>query len=392
MPAAVVESSLTPDVLNDHHNFDISEDTYDAQFAPLIRDLYKFGITDPSSVRFDPNRHILFTDDYFEKTKRYTLEELQIDNSRQEPISNIGVSEPFPLFTDEAVAILRWEVLQKDVITKYGRIRSLSKSKDSKGQSFVVGEYSEYAKFTYEAWSHPKILEIISKMAGVELIQMFNHVHANTNISIRTPGMKLLDEDIAATQDEDKVIGITPWHFDSPQFVCVLMLSDTSKMIGGETSLVKGDGEIARVEGPKQGWANVLQGRIIKHIAPRPAGEYSERITQVSSFRPVDPLLDNCVMTTVKPGQYVASRYNEYYKDWMNYRLEVLSKRIDILKKNITASIDKGESFDQISTINFMQNKIVNYAEHTWQEFEVVDDGVVDKPSSYNAKPSIWFK
>lgn len=49
--------------------------------------------------------------------------------------------------------------------------------------------------------------------------------------------------------DEQPIVG---WHFDSYPFVCVLMLSDCTDMIGGETALRTGTGEILKVRGPQR--------------------------------------------------------------------------------------------------------------------------------------------
>ena len=43
---------------------------------------------------------------------------------------------------------------------------------------------------------------------------------------------------------------IVDWHTDSYPFVCVVMLSDCTKMIGGETALRTSTGEIMMVRGP----------------------------------------------------------------------------------------------------------------------------------------------
>ncbi|CCH41205.1 hypothetical protein BN7_742 [Wickerhamomyces ciferrii] len=388
MAVAVLPQSLSQDVLNDNHKYDVPKDVYEEQLLPILQALLKFGITDPSTVKFDPAKHILFTDDYYTKTKRHTLEELGLKNLHQTPISPIGVSEPFPLFTQEAITIMRYELIQKDLIEHCGRVSSQSTTGDV--DLTIRGYTKKFAHFTHEAWTHPKTMEIINKMAGVELLHMFDYEIASANVSIRSEATKLIDQTPIDYDDPDKIPGIVSWHFDSPQFVCVLMMSDTTKMVGGETSLIKGDGKVAKVANPKQGWANVLQGRVVKHIAPKPSGEYDERITQVCSYRPADPMLDKCVMTTIKPAALSGTRYNEFYKDWMNYRLEVLSKRVDILKEQINTKIDKGERFDQIETINFIQKNIVEYAEHTWQEFEVVDDGIVEKPASYQVTKARW--
>ena len=49
-------------------------------------------------------------------------------------------------------------------------------------------------------------------------------------------------------EENDKPI--VDWHTDSYPFVCVTMLSDCSNMLGGETALRKGNGEIMKVRGP----------------------------------------------------------------------------------------------------------------------------------------------
>jgi len=387
MPVLVLPNSLTPNVLHDNHDYDIPEDLYEQHVVPLLKELSKFGIEDPSSVPFEPSKHIAFTDEYFYKTKKLRLQDLGITETHQNPISPVGVSDPFPLFTDEAIAIMRWEVFQKDCFLECGRVADQSTTGDV--DVYVRGFAKKYAPFTYEAWNHPRTMEIMSKMSEVELEHMFDYEVAHSNISIKQPTTKILDSNLEC-DDPTQIPAIVSWHYDSPQFVCVLMMSETDQMIGGETSLLMGDGKVAKVENPKKGWANVLQGRIIRHVAPKPRGDYTERITQVSSFRPKDPMTDRCVLTTVKPSKSSGTRYNDFYRDWMNYRLDIMQKRIEVLRNQVNETIDKGELFNQIETINFIQNNIVEYAEHTWQEFEVVDDGIVQKPSSYKVVQARW--
>ncbi|GMF90746.1 unnamed protein product [[Candida] boidinii] len=48
----------------------------------------------------------------------------------------------------------------------------------------------------------------------------------------------------------DDIPAIIGWHNDSYPFVCVLMLSDTTYMIGGETLLKTGSGKIIPTPGP----------------------------------------------------------------------------------------------------------------------------------------------
>jgi len=59
------------------------------------------------------------------------------------------------------------------------------------------------------------------------------------------------DEGIAGCpwEDDKPVVG---WHNDSYPFVCVLMLSDCTGMVGGETALRTGNGDILKVRGPQR--------------------------------------------------------------------------------------------------------------------------------------------
>ena len=48
-------------------------------------------------------------------------------------------------------------------------------------------------------------------------------------------------------EDDSPVVG---WHTDSYPFVCVLMLSDCTNMVGGETALRTPNGQVMKVRGP----------------------------------------------------------------------------------------------------------------------------------------------
>lgn len=58
------------------------------------------------------------------------------------------------------------------------------------------------------------------------------------------------DEGVAGCPYEDEK-PIVDWHTDSYPFVCVTMLSDCREMVGGETALRKGNGDIVKVRGPQ---------------------------------------------------------------------------------------------------------------------------------------------
>ncbi|ONH68056.1 hypothetical protein BON22_2121 [Cyberlindnera fabianii] len=387
MPAPIfTEKALSDDVLNDNLNYMPSDEVWEQSVKPLLQEFLDMGI-DPNT-KFDPDRHILFTDDYFAKTQRKTLAQLGCKETHQEPISEIGVSEPFPLFTDECIALMRWEVFQEQTFKKWARLSSTSTTGDK--DLYMRGYALEESSFTKDAWTHPRVQAIVDQMSGVHLVPQFDYEIGNINISLRQPDTTILGVNSDKNQAPKEMPGIVSWHYDSPQFVCVLMLSDTTNMIGGETALATGDGRVVRAEGPKRGWATILQGRVLKHIATKPRGNFTERITSVTSYRPKDVMLDNSPLTTVKPSVLTGSLYNEFYKDYMNYRLDVLAERVEILRKKINDDITKGNKFDQLETIEFFKQKVNAYVEQTWQEFEVVDDGLVERPANYNIVRATW--
>jgi hypothetical protein len=118
---------------------------------------------------------------------------------------------------------------------------------------------SRYAPFVYDVWRSPEVLSIVSKIAGVELTPAMDLEIAHINISSNTQeqvdkalgerSQREADEGVSGCPWEDDE-PIVDWHTDSYPFVCVTMLSDCTNMIGGETALRTGTGEIMRVRGP----------------------------------------------------------------------------------------------------------------------------------------------
>lgn len=84
---------------------------------------------------------------------------------------------------------------------------------------------------------------MISKIAGVDLVPAIDYEIGHVNMS----APKLMAEEHGCASEEKPIVG---WHRDSYPFVCVLMLSDTCGMVGGETALRTGGGTIMKVRGP----------------------------------------------------------------------------------------------------------------------------------------------
>lgn len=118
--------------------------------------------------------------------------------------------------------------------------------------------------FTHNAWHSPEVLEIVSKIAGIDLVPVMDYDIGHINFSVKSEEetrkeldtinqqKKFFDDDegIAGCpwEDDSPVVG---WHTDSYPFVCVLMMSDCTNMVGGETALKKADGSVLKVRGPE---------------------------------------------------------------------------------------------------------------------------------------------
>ncbi|KAM9904807.1 hypothetical protein OXX79_002521 [Metschnikowia pulcherrima] len=265
--ATVASAELSADILAGNVRKSISEETYNRSLAETFTELVSKNSGFKTAV-FDPQKHLAYyaqgplQQHKYENTRRITMEELGLTNKLQ--ISPIGVSDPFPLFTDAAIDIMRAEILQKDAFLKHARISYNSTSSlDCVLRGYVKEKDEVLTPFTYAAWTHPKTMELVSTMAGVDLQIVMDYEIAHVNIGITDDAtaaaqrsehaMAQREQLFSGENPEDTEIpAIVGWHHDSYPFVCVLMLSDTSDMIGGETYLRMGDGKLARVSGPKK--------------------------------------------------------------------------------------------------------------------------------------------
>lgn len=155
----------------------------------------------------------------------------------------------------------------------------------------------------YDVWNSPEVLSIVSQIAGVELVPVFDFEIAHINVSINDKEAqeaakkaiaehhnRQADEGVSGCPWEDDT-PVVDWHTDSYPFVCVVMLSDCSEMIGGETALRTGTGEIMKVRGPGSvssllapSYLTLLQ---VTNLAPR-ATPSSFKV-DTSSTRPAKP-------------------------------------------------------------------------------------------------------
>ncbi|BCS19252.1 uncharacterized protein APUU_12080S [Aspergillus puulaauensis] len=256
---------------------------------------------------FDPSKHLNFQ---YPKTI-YTMEQIGLQGLGISPHAG---SEPFPLFTQEAIAQMRAEIFSEQVLAECQYSSSFNKH-------MVRGMGPARAPFTYDAWKSPEVLEKISAVAGIDLVPSVDFEIANINISIRDENSKV-QQSVDLVSDQE--LPAVAWHYDSFPFVCVTMLSDCTDMVGGETALRTPSGDIMKVRGPAMGTAVVLQGRYIEHQALKALGG-RERISMVTCFRPKSPLIKD---ETVLVGVRGISEISELYTQYTEYRLEILEERI----------------------------------------------------------------
>lgn len=319
---------------------------------------------------FDPKKHLAF----ISMPKTISMADIKLKDS---PLSGFAVSEPFQLFTPQAVENMRQEIFKPDVMDNYKYTSNLAPAQ-------LRGYANEQAPFIYQAWKNPEVLAIISRIAGVELVPCTDFEIGHINLSSTTP----MDNDDQSATTLDKLAvqddkPIVDWHTDSYPFVCVTMLSDCTSMIGGETALRTGDGTIRKVRGPTQGCAVILQGRYIEHQALRAFGG-CERVTSVTSFRPQHHSFpDDTVLTTVRP----ISDLDVLYKQFAEYRFTMLKARLDDQLK----VIQSGKEFDVDDVKTFLKEQ-EDFLAHMNKQIvpkELVKTGVIDDShlfSEFNGK------
>ncbi|KAH7409590.1 hypothetical protein BKA64DRAFT_720838 [Cadophora sp. MPI-SDFR-AT-0126] len=328
-----------------------------------------------SNATFDPKTHLAFSP----PTEFYTLEELGLAS----PLATgpIAITAPFPLFSTEGIKQLRADLFRPSVIEKH----MYREAKDP--GVYKIRGYGSDAPFVYSAWTHPQLLDVCSKAAGVELEVVFDYEIGHINVQLpkvagdeekdileRLPPSVppkqdiFVDEGIKAAAQENEG-HLTAWHNDSYPWVCVVMLSDPTGMVGGETALRKGDGSLLKVRGPEVGCAVMMQGGLINHVALKALGN-GERITMVTSFRPKNALAyDSSNLGNVKK----VSNHDVLFRQWATYRAENLAKRAYVFRESLSGLDAEG-----------IQRATANWAKEQIEYLEVTSKELTDQGAKGN--------
>ncbi|KAL4884846.1 hypothetical protein BJY04DRAFT_232370 [Aspergillus karnatakaensis] len=276
---------------------------------------------------FNPDDHL----DYAPPEKIHKMADFDLEGAG---ISLNAISEPFKLFTPEAIKQMRAEIFSDDVLEN-------CQYKSSFCSNMIRGMGHGRAPFTYSVWKSPEVLSKVSFAAGIDLIPAYDYEIANINVAVKDDEDTSSDHATKTSTDDDNVPAFA-WHYDSFPFVCVTMLSDCTNMVGGETAISLPSGEVKKVRGPAMGYSVVMQGRYLKHQALKAMGG-RERITMVTPFRPRDPTVRD---ETILVGVRGISNLSELYPQYFEYRLEVLEERIRVMRKEERAREVAGQEFN----------------------------------------------
>ncbi|KAJ5322636.1 hypothetical protein N7452_010925 [Penicillium brevicompactum] len=346
-----------------------------------------WGVTPEEDV-FDAKVHL----HYIPPSKKFTMEDLNLESSPS--ASPVAGTVPFSLLSAEGVRAYRRALFRKEVIDNCA-------SSPFPG-TLVLRDAVKRSKFINDFWTHPETMKIVSEAAGVPLEVVMPTEIGHTNIQVQgttiaemsgnlqvEPSVEKLElsaEDRAYDPLNDTK-SIIPWHYDSYPYVCVLMLSETEGMIGGETYIKKGNGEAQKVEGPQLGHAVMLQGGEVCHLAARAKG-VKERISTITSYRSKMPgVYDSSYITNVRPYADTSSLYSE----WAHYRLRKMRDELTYLLEKAETEDDPAQESNTIQTLIDHQ---IDYLQRTSRQMvdpkytqQVINR--LGKPAYYDA-PRIW--
>jgi hypothetical protein len=236
----------------------------------------KFNIR-KENLKYDSTKHLTFEPPkyiYDMKFKKHSFTEWEECCK----IGQFGFTEPFKLFSDEAVDFLKALVKETNDNPTYSHSNTRS-PKHLRG----LGYHSKFVKDINRCKEVDSILQKFTKEPICAHGNVSNYGHTNIGI-------------IGKDQPIDS------WHVDSVKYVVIIMLSDNQFTEGGQLELAMKnkeealsklnqygtlpESEVLRVNYPKKGWAIFMQGsEIFHHVTPLLKAT-EPRITMVNSYMP----------------------------------------------------------------------------------------------------------
>ncbi|ONH72981.1 hypothetical protein BOH78_3501 [Pichia kudriavzevii] len=375
----------------------VPRQTRDVEIASLLSKIESKPNFNPH-LDFDPSVHLVFDPEYFKKT--LSLDDLKIKKTHVPRVSNFGAALPFPLLSEEAVDMILYEAFQDEVIDDFARLPNLAVN--STRLDFHIGGHArDHAPFTKAVVESPQISNIVSEFVGLSMSPIYNSETAHLNVSLATQDpteqldfpstreqveAKLKEQDLGDASQIPSSLGL---HYDSTTLALVIMLELPEDAIGGQTTIVTGDEETVRIPEPMIGYATLIQGRILKHLASKPVTNHN-RITFVNGYAVTGPeMLDNTALTSTKPSVLPRARFDLFYRDWVEYRFSKLEAHLAYLKKKVVEDYHAGRGFNDAVFVEKCLD-IERYVRQTYDEMECVNNPPYPPPlfnTPYNDLP-----
>ncbi|KAF5536419.1 hypothetical protein FNAPI_11761 [Fusarium napiforme] len=342
------------------------------QQTDTINDVFQQAVEAYKPPRFDPKIHLNF----IPPTARYSFTELGLDKPRNAP--NVCYTEPFQLFSEEGVRVMRREIFRKEFLDKY--MRSWSRA-----PCYIGGHSanSEEASFIKQAWYHPATQAAIDQAFGTGLKPLERHCDIGyVNVQLGEGGKagvynyneipaKPLPPTEAATsipKSQWDDVAIDAWHKDQVPVVCVVMLSDISNMEGGETAIRTGAGNLIKARGANLGGAVLMQGGNLEHAALR-ASNCSERVSMVTSYRFADPDLDDS-RTTLKSADFENEDMNALKYAHLDYKLKRLRDRVNLACERVARQRAGNAELNRDEIDGWVKDQVYFLKQTSWELFE----------------------
>ncbi|KAF7563679.1 hypothetical protein G7046_g461 [Stylonectria norvegica] len=320
---------------------------------------------------FDPAIHL----NYQPPPARHSFTELGLPIPKGCP--DICYTEPFQLFSEEGVRMIRREVFRRSFLDKYMRSWERAPCLIS-GHAHIKKE----ATFLKQAWFHPVTQAAINSAFRCNLkLQTGENDMGYINVQLGADGIEgvynlterptqpLPSVEAPLVEEESQDL-IDKWHKDMTPVVLVLMLSDTSTMIGGETAIKTGDGRIIKARGATVGGAVMMAGGYLEHAALR-ATNCGERLSLVNSYCFADPDADDSA-TTLKSVNVQFDSLPNAINTLMGKKLLRLRERCDLALGRIQERIEVGETPSREEVESWVKDQIFLLKHTSWEMFERV--------------------
>ena len=361
----------------------VPQKTRDLEIKAMLERITSGPNFDPH-LQFDPKKHIVFNPESYKSTKQFTLKDLNITKTHVPVVTEFGAAFPFPLLSEEAVNMLMYEAFQPDVIEKYARLPNLATN--ATRLDFHIGGHAEYTgPFSNAVVRSPEIAEIVSTFFGTPMSAIYNSECSHLNVSLATMDEEekmsypQTEEEIKKqfenqdAGDGDEIPSTLGLHYDSTTVALVIMLDLPEEAIGGQTTIITGDEKTVRVPEPKTGYATLIQGRVLKHLASKPVTNHN-RITLVNGYAVAGPeKLDNAALTSTKPSVLPRARFDLFYRDWVDYKFKNLEAHLKYLREEVDKDFQAGKGFDQEKFVEQCMN-VENYVRKCYDEMECVNN------------------